>query len=117
VDTLNAVVAQLRQVIPQKGTSLYHAFDAIGKMSPLPDNIFLLTDSLPTMGKNKSWVKKVSGKKRLRFFNEAIRLLSQKVPVNIILYPMEGDPMAASAFWRLAIMTKGSFFCPSSDWP
>ena len=117
VDTLNAVVAQLRQVIPQKGTSLYHAFDAIGKMSPLPDNIFLLTDSLPTMGKNKSWVKKVSGKKRLKFFNESIRLLSQKVPVNIILYPMEGDPMAASAFWRLAIMTKGSFFCPSSDWP
>jgi hypothetical protein len=40
-----------------------------------------------------------------------------QIPVNIILYPMEGDPMAADAYWRLAKNTRGSFFCPAKDWP
>jgi hypothetical protein len=30
---------------------------------------------------------------------------------------MEGDPMAASAFWKLAIATRGAFLAPSKDWP
>jgi hypothetical protein len=37
--------------------------------------------------------------------------------VNVILLPMEGDPMAASAFWRLAQLTRGSFLSPAEDWP
>ena len=117
VDTLNAVVDRLRQVVPQKGTSLYHAFDVIRKITPAPDNIFVLTDGLPTLGKEMPWLKKVSGKRRLNLFREAVRLLPANIPVNVILYPMEGDPMAASAYWRLATLTKGSFFSPSRDWP
>jgi hypothetical protein len=117
VDTLNAVVDQLRRMVPQNGTSLYRAFDAVRKISPAPDNIFLLTDGLPTMGEEIPWIKKVSGRRRLNLFREAVRLLPVNVPVNIILFPMEGDPMAASAYWRLATLTKGAFFSPSSDWP
>jgi len=30
---------------------------------------------------------------------------------------MEGDPMAASAFWQLALSTNGAFIAPSEDWP
>jgi hypothetical protein len=86
-------------------------------MTPTPDNIFLLTDSLPTMGKDKPWKKNVSEKKRLRLFNEAVRILPSRIPVNVILYHMEGDPAAASAYWRLAMVTNGSFFSPSRDWP
>jgi hypothetical protein len=104
-------------VVPQKGTSLVNAFKAAAEMKPAPDNIFLLTDSLPTMGAKKPWGKRVSGKKRLNLFKEAIRRLPTRIPVNIILYPMEGDPFAASAFWKLAKDTRGSFFCPSKDWP
>jgi hypothetical protein len=117
VDKLNQTVARMRKLVPQKGTSLLNAFNAIGEMKPAPDNIFLLSDSLPTMGAKKPWGKRVSGKKRLRLFNAAIRRLPSRVPVNIILYPMEGDPFAASAFWKLAKDTRGSFFCPSKDWP
>ena len=117
VETLNRAVDRMQKVVPDKGTSLFHAFMTVKKMLPAPDNIFLLTDSLPTMGESKPWSKKVSAKKRFRLFNEAVRLLPARVPVNVILYPMEGDPMAASAFWRLASISKGSFFCPSSDWP
>jgi hypothetical protein len=117
VDRLNEAVDRLRRVVPQKGTSLLNAFNALTKMKPLPDNIFLLTDSLPTIGTRKLWSKRVSGKKRMKLFKEAARELPVGVPVNVILYPMEGDPLAASIFWRLAAETDGSFFCPSRDWP
>ena len=33
------------------------------------------------------------------------------------LFPIEGDPMAASAFWKLALATRGSFMSPAKDWP
>jgi hypothetical protein len=117
VEQLNKVVERLRRVVPQKGTSLVKAFQAMRLMRPKPDNIFLLTDGLPTMGSGKPRRKKVSGKKRLNLFNEAVRVLPQGVPVNVILYHLEGDPGAASAFWRLAAATRGSFFSPSRDWP
>ena len=117
VDRLNQTVAGMRKLVPEKGTSLLNAFNAIDEMKPAPDNIFLLSDSLPTMGEKKPWGKRVSGKKRLKLFNDAIRRLPSRIPVNIILYPMEGDPFAASAFWKLAKDTSGSFFCPARDWP
>jgi hypothetical protein len=88
----------------------------MGAMQPAPDNIFLLTDGLPTMGSGKPWRKRVSADKRLSLFNEAIGKLP-RAPVNVILYPMEGDPLAADAYWRLAKNTRGSFFSPSKDWP
>ena len=117
VKQLDEVVRRMKQTIPEKGTSLHRAFEVLRLMDPAPDNIFLLTDGLPTIGTDKPWSGRVSGEARLRLFDEAIRLLPSRVPVNIILYPMEGDPAAASAFWRLATFTKGSFICPSRDWP
>jgi len=117
VDRLNQTVERLRRVVPEKGTSLLNAFDVIKAMNPAPDNIFLLTDSLPTMGAAKPWSNRVSSNKRLKLFREAARRVPPRIPVNIILYPMEGDPMAADAYWRLAKNTRGSFFCPAKDWP
>jgi len=117
VEKLNDTVARLRKVIPQKGTSLVNAFQAIKDMNPGPDNIFLLTDSLPTMGARRPEEKRVSGRKRRSLFKEAVRSLPSRVPVNIILLPMEGDPLAASLLWQLAVSTNGAFFCPSKDWP
>jgi hypothetical protein len=117
VDQLNQSVDKLRKVIPQKGTSLLNAINAMGEIQPAPDNIFLLIDSLPTMGSSKPWRKRVSSNKRLSLFNEAIRKLPGRVPVNVILYPMEGDPLAAHAYWQLAKDSRGSFFSPSKDWP
>jgi hypothetical protein len=116
-DKLDETVLRLEKIIPGKGTSLLNAFKALREIEPAPDNIFLLTDGLPTMGTSKPRKKKVSGKKRLSLFKDALRRLPSRIPVNIILYPMEGDPHAAVSFWRLATTTNGSFFCPSRDWP
>ena len=117
MDQLNRAADGVHRVIPEKGTSLLNAFKAMNAMKPAPDNIFLLSDSLPTMGSSRPWRTRVTSAKRLSLFNEAIRILPTQVPVNIILYPMEGDPLAADAFWRLARKTRGSFFCPSKNWP
>ena len=117
MDSLNHSRESLSRLIPAKGTSLLNAIKSISEMKPNPDNILLLTDGLPTMGSSKPWRTRVSSKKRLSLFKEAISQLTKRVPVNIILYPIEGDPMAADAYWRLAKKTKGSFFCPSKNWP
>jgi hypothetical protein len=114
---LNEIVNRLHLLVPQGGTSLINAAAAVRAMAPPPDNIFLLTDGLPTMGRERPWGKKVSGEKRLDLFNEAVRQFPAQVPVNTILYHMEGDPAASSAYWRLAMQTGGSFFSPSRDWP
>lgn len=115
---LDDAMEGLQAVIPDKGTSLVRAFEAIGEMDPLPDNVFLLTDGLPTQGKEPPGkVVKVRPNDRVKYFNQAMQALPKRVPVNVLLYPMDGDPDAAGYFWRLALETRGSFMSPSEDWP
>ena len=114
---LDTAVANLRQTIPSGGTSLENAFVALQELTPRPDNIFLLTDGLPTQGRTRPKGSKVSGSDRVKLYRDAIKRLPTNVPVNIILAPMEGDPMAASEFWQLATLSRGSLLSPSKDWP
>ncbi|MFK7830987.1 MAG: VWA domain-containing protein [Congregibacter sp.] len=107
----------LLEITPAGGTSLENAFTYLQKLSPVPDNIFLITDGLPTQGASTPRGTTISGNARQRLYRQAVRQLPANVPVNIILGPMEGDPLAASEFWRLAQNTRGSFMSPSSDWP
>lgn len=114
---LDSALQHLRRLVPTNGTSLIKALQAAARLTPPPDNIFLLTDGLPTRGAGTSWRSKVSGAKRLSLFDEALAQRPSGVPINVILFPLEGDPDAASAYWRMAVMSQGSFFCPSADWP
>ena len=116
-EQLNQAVGNLSDIVPNGGTSLEDVFMEVGNLVPKPDNIYLITDGLPTQGRKGTKDLTVSGKKRLQLYNEALQQLPDGVPVNIILAPMEGDYMAASAFWRLAQATQGSFMSPSRDWP
>ena len=102
---------------PIGGTSLENAFAAARAMNPPPDNIVLLTDGLPTQGTKPPSRKTISGKDRLRLLERSLDALPRAVPVNVILYPMEGDPLASAAFWKVAMATRGSMMTPSSDWP
>ncbi len=114
---VNGVFKKLHQLIPQKGTNLRKAFSAIKKLPQRPDNIILITDGLPTLGNSKTNKTKISASERIKLFEKAVKLIPERIPVNTILLPMEGDPMAAALFWKLAIDTKGSFITPSRDWP
>ncbi len=114
---LRDAIKGMRSTIPGGGTSLEKAFQAIHAFPTLPDNIILITDGLPTQGLSKPKERTVTGAQRMRLFNRAVEEIPNGIPVNVILAPMEGDPMAASAFWRLAGYTQGSFMSPSKDWP
>jgi len=113
-----AVLERLEtEVAPEEGTSLINAFRAVRELSPSPDNILLLTDGLPTQGRGPPNRATISGEDRLRLFERAISDLGAAIPVNTLLFPMEGDPVAAAAYWFLATRTRGSFITPSKDWP
>jgi von Willebrand factor type A domain len=116
-EQLERAVAGLRQRLPADGTSLYNAFAVAGKLSPKPDNILLITDGLPTQGRDRPGGTTVTAAERLSLFGKAADVLPAGIPVNTLLLPMEGDAYAAAAFWRLAVDTGGSFITPARDWP
>ncbi|MXX06915.1 MAG: VWA domain-containing protein [Gammaproteobacteria bacterium] len=116
-DQLEEAVSNLRATIPTDGTNLEQVFRIAANMSPPPDNIFLITDGLPTVdepGPASGWV---TSRDRRRLFETAVGELPRGIPVNIILMPLESDPSAAFDYWRLAIGTSGSLLAPSRDWP
>lgn len=113
---LNTAIKNLREQVPQGGTSLTRAFEAAARLSPQPDNIYLLTDGLPTQGSNIRGGT-VNPNERANYFNQAVNRLPRSTSVHVMLFPMEGDARAAGAFWQLAQTTSGSFMTPSRDWP
>ena len=114
---LNSVIKALGKIVPEGGTNLENAFAAIGRLRPRPDNVYLITDGLPTRGSRTVRGATITGKQRLNLFDRAKKQMPGGVPVNVILAPLEGDPEAAFAYWRLAMSTDGSFLIPSEDWP
>lgn len=114
---LERVVKAIQSYAPSSGTSLINAFSKISDFELSPDNIFLLTDGLPTQGQSAPKKYMVSGDQRRKFFSLAIDNYPSNTPLNTILFPMEGDPEAAALFWQSALDTKGAFIAPSRDWP
>jgi len=114
---LNEAIDNLDQLIPDGGTNLAGLFQSIQGLSPLPDNIFLITDGLPTRDNREPRIATISGRDRERLFEQALEYLPNGIPVNVILAPLEGDPLAASYYWQLAVATGGAFMSPSGDWP
>ncbi len=116
-EDLSKAVEALRVLVPQNGTSMDRAVEVINRMTPRPDNVYLIVDGLPTQGKSVREGGVIDGRARERLFRRSMRDMPARVPINIILFPMEGDPMAASLYWQLAQATGGSFMAPSKDWP
>lgn len=114
---LNEAVQKIKEIVPSGGTSLENLVKEITSLSPLPDNVYLITDGLPTLSDRPARSALVTGRKRIEYFRDAISRLPKQIPINIILFPIEGDPMAAAEFWNLARITNGAFISPSRDWP
>ena len=108
---------KLRGMAPENGTALDPLFIKITELDPLPDNIFLIVDGLPTQSGKPPRKSTVTGRQRMEYFNQAVRRLPAQVPLNVILFPMEGDPLASTAYWNLAQITNGTYMSPSADWP
>lgn len=116
-DELNRTLEGVKNFVPEQGTNLASVFQAAAQLSPPPDNIYLITDGLPTLSSVRSSATLITPAKRLELFQDAVDYLPARTPVNIILLPLEGDPSAAAAYWQLAQTTRGSFLSPARDWP
>jgi hypothetical protein len=117
-NALSEALQALHKIVPKDGTSIENAFVAMNALNPKPDNVIMITDGLPTQGASAPLIRKtIDGDDRLKLFERAFTKYPRDVPFNIILMPMEGDPMAPSAFWVAARATGGSFLSPSKDWP
>ncbi|MGB5133091.1 MAG: hypothetical protein WBO00_10770, partial [Steroidobacteraceae bacterium] len=116
---IQLALGSLRKTAPTGGSSLQNAFAVIGRLSPAPDNVILVTDGLPTQGDKPPLMRTlVSAEQREDLMKEAVRSLPPAPPpINVVLLPMEGDPSAPIYFWRLARMTGGGFLSPAKDWP
>jgi len=114
---LDEAMRVLRRTAPEGGTNMKAAMNVVLSMTPPPDNIILLVDGLPTMDGPTSNRKTVSGRERTRLFSNALRELPSNIPVNIFLYPLEGDFEAPFLYWLLAYRSGGSLISVSKDWP
>jgi hypothetical protein len=112
------LLQSLDQVVPEEGTSLLNAFQAIREFQMPPDQVILLTDGLPTQGATPPALRRyIDAAARARLFDEAVRTVNRNVPMDVVLLPMKGDIPAPHRFWSLALLTKGAFIMPSPDWP
>jgi hypothetical protein len=122
VDVANAkdlerAIKRVKETVPNGGTNLLNLATAAAALSPPPDNIYLVTDGLPTLGKNAAKGGTITGRQRAELFHEATKHFPPKTPVNVIMFPLEGDPIASAAYWDLAQSTTGAYLVPSKDWP
>jgi hypothetical protein len=111
------VLTAARGITPADGTSLVNAFLAVRTLTPEPDQIILITDGLPTQGSVPASRKFVNGREREKLFEDAMKTMDRKLPMDVVLLPMKGDTLAAHAYWRLARRSRGSYVIPSRDWP
>lgn len=114
---LGSAIDALKRTVPRDGTSLINAFNVAKRLNPAPDQIIVITDGLPTQGPTRPIRAAVDADTRVSLFDQARAVLPEKVPVSVILLPMEGDLPAPARFWRLARETGGVFMMPSKDWP
>jgi hypothetical protein len=114
---IDEAVRVLRRTAPEGGTNLKAALQVATSLNPWPDNVILLADGLPTMDEPASNKRTVSGRDRARYFTSAVRELPSNIPVNVFLYPLEGDYEAPFLYWLLSYRSGGSFIAVSKDWP
>ena len=102
---LDDSIVAMNALVPSGGSNLSSAFEAIAKLDPMPDNIFLLTDGLPTQG-DRPCVAATLTVKVAFGFAEALEKLTLPFQSTSFCCQWRETPWPSS-FWRLAQMTGG----------
>jgi hypothetical protein len=129
-DLLNTVYSQVDEVVPTGGTNLEKGLKKAALMTPT--NLYLITDGLPTKGESRyaglnpfadcssllGRSDTISGECRVKLFRKTIKDSSPRgTTINVILFPIEGDPDAANEFWMWAAASGGMVISPALNWP
>lgn len=120
---LGNTVQNISSISPSGGTNLEVGVRLALNMHPKPTNIYIVTDGLPTQGSARCAKKRsITPKCREKLLSNISSYLKNtfpkgKVPINVILLPMTGDPSAQAHYWGWATATKGMVLSPSEKWP
>jgi len=127
---IGALFKQMEELAPSGATNLQAGLNEVWKLRPQATNIYLITDGLPTKGVTKpSFLspcrsifgrsRNISGECREKLLHVALQSapLTSSAKVNVILFPLEGDPAAAPNFWNWAAVTGGLMLTPAAGWP
>lgn len=124
-----ALSTALGEVVPEGGTNLGLGLKALQEIGPT--NVYLITDGLPTLGVRGyrklnpfskcasilGRARKISGACRLRLLEQNIKDHKLRARINVILLPLEGDPVASNAYWQWSSQTGGLMITPALNWP
>ena len=116
---LNEAVTQLRKLVPQRRHEPRKRLRRGQQLSPRPDSV-IHRDRWPAdagRSRHRRCARRSTASSGSSCSNARSGGCPRRIPVNVILMPMEGDPMAPTAFWALTRKTKGIFLSPARDWP
>lgn len=127
---MQSITADLEQLTPEGATNLQKGLIDVKRLQPT--NLYLITDSLPTVGESnyKSLnpfadcnslsgnANTISGTCRTKLFRQTIlETALVNVTVDVVLLPIEGDPDALNNYWGWASTTGGLVISPAANWP
>lgn len=130
-EDINQIARQAAALVPNEGTNLQQGLQTIASTMTNISNLYIITDGLPTyvnpnsgFNENRS-CRPIQGKQatitgecRANAFAHTMRANPiSGVTTNIILLPLEGDPMAPGFYWSWADRTRGTFIAPAGTWP
>ncbi len=121
---IQEILQKIEKLVPTGATNLQSGLTLLGRLSPQPTDVYLITDGLPTQGAStgllsgcRASASKVTGECRKKIFRASINRYRFNQKINVILLPLEGDPEAAPEFWTWTSSTQGLLLIPASGWP
>jgi hypothetical protein len=130
---LNGILDELEKLVPSGPTDLHKGLMKIKSLDPKITDLYVITDGLPTTGQSNysrlnpfsgcfsllGRSNTISGECREKLFRQTIRETSfrHRVTVNVIMLPLEGDPLASPNYWAWTSATGGLLISPASNWP
>ncbi len=128
-----AVDAALSQAIPGGPTNLKKVFETAARLVPRPNQLLILTDGYPTVpgdrrlgslrgcpAPGRGTTPVLSPRCREAVYLDAVAVVNKNlagVPVDVILFPLEGDANAVRGYWLLAALSGGRMLAPARGWP
>ena len=123
----------LSGTVPNGPTNLKQVFDAAARLNPKPKQVLILTDGFPTLpgtrrlaslrgcrGSNRGAKPVLSPTCRASVYLDAVQVAEKRlsgVPVDVVLYPLDGDADAVRGYWVLTALSGGRLLTPAEGWP
>ena len=129
----NTLNEALDGTAPDGPTDLKQVFETAARLVPRPRQLLILTDGYPTVpGKKRLGSLRgcptpkrgatpvLSPRCREAVYLDAVEVVNQRlagVPIDVILFPLEGDANAVRGYWLLSALSGGRMLTPARGWP